>query len=193
MDPVVLDRIPFQVDEATALQQLHVRLGGVSADEARCLIAEAQSIARPKVLYKIAFVEERSDDYVVIDGQRFKSRVLSVNLKDTHRVFVYTATGGMELEAWQCQKADLLASYWADALAELALHAAIDELQRHLCEVYGLKSLGAMNPGSLADWPIGQQVPLFRLLGDTEAAVGVRLSPSLLMIPQVRLRLPVPF
>jgi hypothetical protein len=41
-----------------------------------------------------------------------------------------------------------------------------------------------MNPGSLADWPIGQQVPLFSLLGDTERAVGVRLSSSLLMIPR---------
>jgi hypothetical protein len=43
--------------------------------------------------------------------------------------------------------------------------------------------MAAMNPGSLADWPIHEQRPLFRLIGDTESAIGVRLQPSLLMWP----------
>ncbi len=184
MGPVILDHIPFLVDERAAFQQLHVRPDSTAVGEARRLIAEAQMIARPKALYKIAFVEERGDDFVVIEGQRFKSRVLSVNLKDTHRVFAYTATGGMELENWQCQMTDLLASYWADALAEMALRAAASELERHIQQVYGLQALGRMSPGSLADWPIGQQARLFSLLGDTETAIGVRLLPSQLMIPR---------
>lgn len=184
MDPIILDHIPFQIDETVAFERLHVRLDSATASEARRLIAEAQIIARPKALYKIAFVEERGDDYVVIEGQRFKSRVLSINLKDTHRVFAYTATGGMELETWQCQMTDLLASYWADVLAEMALRAAVSELERHIQEVYSLQSLGRMNPGSLADWPIGQQARLFSLLGGTETVIGVRLTPSQLMIPR---------
>ena len=40
-----------------------------------------------------------------------------------------------------------------------------------------------MGPGSLADWPIQEQVNLFRLLGDTEAQVGVLLTESCLMLP----------
>jgi hypothetical protein len=42
-----------------------------------------------------------------------------------------------------------------------------------------------MNPGSgdARLWPIGQQRPLFELLGDVEAAIGVRLTPSFLMVP----------
>ena len=35
----------------------------------------------------------------------------------------------------------------------------------------------------MADWPIEEQQPLFRLLGDTERAVGVRLTDSMLMVP----------
>ena len=40
-----------------------------------------------------------------------------------------------------------------------------------------------MNPGSLADWPIEEQKPLFRLIGDVEVAIGVKLTKNYLMIP----------
>ena len=43
--------------------------------------------------------------------------------------------------------------------------------------------VGRMNPGSLSDWPLTEQRPLFSLMGDTDAAIGVRLMPSLLMAP----------
>jgi hypothetical protein len=35
----------------------------------------------------------------------------------------------------------------------------------------------------LPDWPIEEQRPLFQLLGDVPAAIGVRLTESLLMLP----------
>jgi hypothetical protein len=41
-----------------------------------------------------------------------------------------------------------------------------------------------MSPGSLEDWPIEQQRPLFSLLGNVEASIGVKLNKSLLMIPR---------
>jgi hypothetical protein len=47
-----------------------------------------------------------------------------------------------------------------------------------------LKKLGLMDPGSLEDWPIAEQAPLFALLGDTEGRLGVRLTDSLLMVPR---------
>ena len=40
-----------------------------------------------------------------------------------------------------------------------------------------------MNPGSLADWPLREQRTLFALLGDVHGAIGVELTPSLLMTP----------
>ena len=40
-----------------------------------------------------------------------------------------------------------------------------------------------MSPGSLEDWPIQEQLPLFALLGEAPAAIGVRLTESLLMLP----------
>jgi hypothetical protein len=35
----------------------------------------------------------------------------------------------------------------------------------------------------LADWPIEEQAPLFKLLGDVETSIGVQLTDSLLMLP----------
>jgi hypothetical protein len=70
-------------------------------------------------------------------------------------------------------------------LKELALGAARVLLLEHLGASYGATGLSSMNPGSgnARLWPLGQQRPLFNLLGDVEQAIGVRLTPSLLMHP----------
>jgi hypothetical protein len=41
-----------------------------------------------------------------------------------------------------------------------------------------------MSPGSLPNWPITEQKPLFSLIGKTEELVGVRLTDSMLMLPR---------
>ena len=41
-----------------------------------------------------------------------------------------------------------------------------------------------MTPGSLKDWPLTEQRPLFKLLGDVEGEIGVRLMDSLMMYPK---------
>ncbi len=184
MQPIVLDRIPFSLHEDDLFRRLHVRPGRPEAGEARRLTAEALALARPKAFYRMAWVEERGEDNVVVDGVRLCSRVLSVNLAAAHRVFAYAATGGIEMEAWQSSQADVLLSFWADAIAELALRAAIAALDRHLESTYALTGLSRMNPGSLPDWPLTEQGPLFRILGDTERMIGLRLTDSFLMVPR---------
>ena len=54
-------------------------------------------------------------------------------------------------------------------------------------ERYGVEKLSSMNPGSgdASVWSIDQQVGLFSLFGDVEALVGVRLTESFLMSPDV--------
>ncbi len=86
---------------------------------------EAQTVARPKAAYKVAFVETCEDDRVVIDGITFTSRVLSTNLEGLHRVYPYIATCGLELDTWAHSYTDMLSRYWADAIAESALREAI--------------------------------------------------------------------
>ncbi len=72
--------------------------------------------------------------------------------------------------------------YWVDAIKEMVLVAAIQALIQHLSS-WRARAYGDDAPGSLADWPIREQRPLFKILGDPQAAIGVTLTDSFLMIP----------
>jgi hypothetical protein len=183
MDAVILDDIPFQPEFEPVARKLHVKEGNANANELRRLLDEAQAIARPRALYRVAYVESRSEESVSLDGQAFKSRVLRINLEDVHRVFAYVATCGTELHDWKTSMDDMLQRYYADTINEIALSAARRALKAHLIERYRLGRTATMNPGSLADWPIRAQRPLFALLGNPEETIGVHLSDSMLMIP----------
>ena len=179
----VLERIPFAPDVPEVLRQARVKPGSELADELRELAAAASQIARPKGLYLVAYVSDRGEDYVEVEGHRFTSSVLRVNLEQAHRVFPYLATCGWELHQWAEGIADPLQRYWADVLKQMALVQALRALDAHIATVYAPGDTSAMNPGSLPDWPIEQQAALFDLLGAAAPAIGVQLTTSMLMIP----------
>jgi hypothetical protein len=181
MEITVLDSIVFAPDVETLGKKLHA---GGSIDELRDLVEQATAIAHPRALYGIAYIEERGDEHVVIEGVRFDSRVLRVNLDHAHRVFPYLATAGSELEQWANSLDDVLHRFWADTIYESALRPALEALDAAIDERFRPGHTARMNPGSLKDWPIEQQVQLFRLLGDTRGAVGVELTDSCLMLPR---------
>jgi hypothetical protein len=120
---------------------------------------------------------------VVVEGVRFTSRVLRVNLDRAHRVFAFVATCGTELEAWYRAQSDLLRQFWAETIAEMALESILGVLRRHVVARFRLQKLSSMTPGSLADWPLEQQPELFGLVGDVHRTIGVRLTEALLMVP----------
>jgi hypothetical protein len=182
-ETVILDAIPFQPNLDALATSLRLRQGSRHADQLRELAGAAQAIARPKALFKAVFIEERGDDWIVLDGVRLTSRVLQVNLQSAYRVFPYVVTCGTEVDAWARAHTDMLQRFWADAICGDALHQASQYLQHELTRRYQTGQLSFMSPGCLQDWPIAQQRALFGLLGDTERAVGVRLSGSLLMSP----------
>jgi hypothetical protein len=179
----VLERIPFEPDVPEVLRQARVMPGSEMADELVELAAVASQLARPKALYLVAYVSERGEDYVEVEGCRFTSSVLRVNLDQAHRVFPYLATCGWELHQWAEGISDPLQRYWADVVKQLALVHALRALDDHIATMYAPGDTSAMNPGSLHDWPIEQQAALFDLLGATVRAIGVQLTASMLMIP----------
>jgi Vitamin B12 dependent methionine synthase, activation domain len=183
MDAVVLEDIPFQPDLQELKKKFRVKDGGGYGDGLARLVQEATALARPRALYRVAYVDSRSEDSVVIDGISFHSRVLQVNLENTHRVFPFVATCGTELHEWAAAHDDILLRYYADGISEVALRGALAVLQARLVEQFRLGHTATMSPGSLPDWPIQAQRPLFALLGNPEESIGVRLTDSLLMIP----------
>jgi hypothetical protein len=179
----VLDSIPVQFSVDALRARLHIREGSAQDDELAALLRDAAAVARPKAAVGIAYVTDRGEDYVVVDDVRFDSRVLAVNLAGVHRVFPYVATCGVEIDAWAASLDDILHSYWSEAIREQALAAAHQALIEALDSAYKPGPCARMNPGSLPDWPLTQQAPLFRLMGDPQASIGVTLTESMLMVP----------
>lgn len=184
MERTVLRDITFTVDTPYLLSALHLTADGDDAGAICSLVREAEALARPKALYRVAWVDSKADDHVVVDGVRLTSRVLRVNLDNVQRVFAYVATAGMELEEWAESKTDILERYWADGIMLQALRSAMSHLAGHLQDRYRSGALSRMNPGSLADWPLREQRPLFDIIGDVQPSIDVRLTDSFLMVPR---------
>ncbi|KJS88159.1 MAG: hypothetical protein JM58_01920 [Peptococcaceae bacterium BICA1-8] len=182
MDPVVLDNIPFKVDLEQFLKLIRVTDKPGYAEKAVRLVTEAQSIARPKAMYREAFIEEKGDDFVIVEGITLTSRVLRVNLNDAYRIYPYIATSGVEMEEWSKGIEDMLEKFWVDVVKEMALRVAIQTFLQNFKESTYQGNTSSMNPGSLQDWPIQEQSKLFSILGNPEL-VGVNLSQSSLMYP----------
>ncbi len=179
----VLENIPFEPDLEALQKRLRVKPGSLPAAELERLLAAASPLARPRALYLTAYVTGRGEDWVEIEGHRFDSRVLQVNLEGTHRVFPYLATCGPELQEWAAGKEDMLERFWAEAIKEAALFCAMRALEDDLEQRYRVGKTAFMSPGSLKDWPIQQQRVLFDLFGPHKDAIGVCLTDSLLMVP----------
>jgi hypothetical protein len=183
MDATILNEIPYSLDFAALKKKTRVKDGSPFEEELLNLAQQAESLARPKACYLLGVIDSSSEDTVTIEGVTLTSRVLRVNLGENHRVFPFVATCGMELETWGNQFDDILYRFWAEAIKELALMSAFDCLHHELMERYHLDPISEMSPGSLTDWPIAQQKPLFSILGDMVPAIGVQLTDSLLMVP----------
>lgn len=183
METTILKNIPFNVDVIKLREKLRIKENTSYVSKLEELINDAKKVANLKAMYKLVYIEEKGEDYVVIDGIKFVSKILRINLDKVNRAFAFVATCGQELEEWSEKKTDFLEQFWADAIKEEALRCAITELNVDLKEKYQLGNTGEMNPGSLGDWPISEQKDLFELLGDTEELVGVKLKPSFLMAP----------
>jgi len=183
MDIIILDQIEFNPSLKRIFKKLHVKKGGNNEVLVLELVEEARSISRPRAMYAITGIDERDDTGVVLGGIHMESRVMRVNLSDVHLVFPYISTSGKELYEWTQSKNELLEKFYAEEISQMALRAAGETLLSHLKETYQLGKTASMNPGSLKDWPITAQTSLFKLLGNPEQAIGVKLLDSMLMIP----------
>lgn len=179
----IIDDAPINLDVTEILKQARVKSGSKAQTQLVSLIKSAQAIARPKAMYKVAYIESRLDDTVTIGQITFASRILRINLDKVERVFAYLSTCGHELDHWAAQFDDLLTRFWADLIKQSALNTIHHLLQEHIETHFKPGTISAMSPGSLEDWPLTQQKPLFQLLGGDHHSLGVRLTDSCLMVP----------
>ena len=177
-----LEYIHVNLDLEEIKRMLHMEKRG-DWSQVETLIYETQSLILPKAVYKLCYIESKLEDAIILDGISLKSCVLHKNFNNVERVFPYVVTIGDKLEEKARSYDDLLKQYYLDTIGNVALTTVQEYLKDQLRSRYALDGMSYMSPGSLKDWAIEEQIPLFSILGDVENSTGVRLSESLLMIP----------
>ena len=142
---------------------------------------EACRAAIPKYLIGEAKVTAFGEDWVELDGKRFRSPLVRKNLEGVGTVYPFLATCGQEVEAWSKTLSDPFEEFWADSIKLLILGRATAALDVEAKKRFPGGHFARMNPGSLPAWPLSAQRDLFGLIG--EDTLGIRLTDSCLMLP----------
>jgi hypothetical protein len=179
----IFNSIPFQLNLDDFGKEFRLARKNSSLDFQE-LLETAQSLISPKLLYKVGYVNHRENDRIEIEDVTFSSRVLSINLQKIGKVFPYLITIGRALEDRASSLGNLLEQYYLENIGDVALRSIKTYLESQIREKFGIKTLSSMSPGSLEDWPITEQKPLFSLFGSELASTGIRLTEKMLMIPR---------
>lgn len=183
---VVIREIPFTLNREHFKKAVRLESYPELTEELEDFLDNADGVAAPKGMYREDFVDEVTAERVRISGAEFTSEILADKLGSVPRVFPYIATCGAELDEMDLSPYDMMLSgLWHSTYKMQALGAAANHLKKVLKESFEIKILSSINPGSgnVDVWPVDQQVPLFSLFGETEEALGVRLTESCLMVP----------
>lgn len=178
-DLEILDGIPVLI----TLDEVKAKLKKADWDLVQRLLECEFHLIHPRAVYGASSVTEKQDHSVGVDGVLLSSRVLAYHLRKDMNVFPFVATIGNGLQSRADESEDMLVKYYFDAIGNLALNKTRKYLETHLKERFGFTCLSHLSPGSLSDWPIEEQQPLFSLLNGAEAAIGIRLTPQFLMVP----------
>ena len=176
----LLENIQIDIEPEAVKKKLRLD----SIETAHTLIETARPHIEARAVYRVSYIDEKLPEAIQLDGVRFTSRVLRKNLDKAERAFPYVVTIGPALETAASSCEDLLDQYYLDEIGNFAVVGARQQLEKHLQKQFGLGKISKMSPGSLKDWPINEQKKLFSLLGDVESSLGVKLTPSFLMIPR---------
>jgi hypothetical protein len=179
----LLDNIPVSFSVEQVLNRLQLGNSEKFAEEVQNLIDKVQPVVRPKAVYDVCYIDSKDENSVEIAGVKFVSRILRVNLNEAERVFPHVSTCGIEVEDVEIPPDDLMGKFIMDTIKQMALGAARNYLREHIVKKHSPGKMSAMAPGSLEDWPISEQKPLFSIFGDVEELIGVKLTDSFLMMP----------
>ncbi|MFC1884965.1 hypothetical protein ACFL2O_09355 [Thermodesulfobacteriota bacterium] len=181
--------IPFAFNTKQLFEYLRIEPDTDRAKAFEDLVGKVREVGKPKALYKESFIDKKGEDTITLDGITFKSLALRKNLDSIERVFPYVATCGTEIDDIEVGKGDLQKKMWISVLKENLLQASMHFLGENLAERYRVSNLSSMNPGSgdASVWPFEQQRKLFEICGDVESLIGVKLTKSLVLVPDMSL------
>lgn len=179
----------YTPDAARLLKKLCLEpeSGGAESEEAEyflALLAEWTPWIKPKCAFVPAAVSLNTPPPGVLVGDAlFKSEFLRTRIQNAETVWAFLVTCGREGYDQLTALTDPLEKFWAEYVLEDALDAAWRESETFFHHEVYVGKTAAIAPGSRSEWPIAEQDPLFRLLGDAAPQCGVTLTNSMLMLP----------
>ncbi|MBV7276691.1 hypothetical protein JMF89_00225 [Clostridiaceae bacterium UIB06] len=147
------------------------------------LIEEAKKIAKPRALFRKCTISEKDNDFVIIGGEKFLSKVISANLQKELIAFPYIVTCGNELQQWCNLKTDSFTNKLSEFISQTILIQIHKSLQSLIEIEFNCHTLARVNPGSTIDWNISELKKIFNLLNDPTELIGVSLGDNFYMNP----------
>jgi hypothetical protein len=148
----------------------------------------AGKLAAPRVVFQERNVERVDPGQLTLDGGvPFHGTCFHAHLADAHRVIVFLATLGPDLDARAEVLADgeeLLEALFLETAGWLMLEDALRQFRRHLAanaRARGCRLSPRLGPGYL-DWPLDEQRALFALFDGQP--VPVDLNAYCVMMPK---------
>ncbi len=181
-DRQLLTKLDWSVEYELALKKLHV----IEDDEEdfREIYDKTVQLIQPVAYIGKEDIVSNDGHTITIGNVGFTSRVVCVNLQNNRTVYPYVCTSGRAAYEYACSlRNDPLFEYWANMLCEFALRSYMVSFNAFVRKYMNSEKIRSLNPGSVIDWPISQQVPLFELLGGVTEKTGIFLEKSFLMRP----------
>jgi hypothetical protein len=187
MEKKIVTIDPASVSIDLLMSELHMTEKHKHYGAIEKMYKEAIQIAKPVALYA-GFVPEKYEGGISINQVKVEEPFVNEMLKDHELVFPFVTTCGEEIEEWSTSFTNMFEQYAADALKEIFLDAVTDAVRSEIKEKYftAEKIISNINPGSLSEWPMQGQVPLFEMLGGKDSVkehIGVVLKDSMIMVP----------
>ncbi len=183
MDAILLET-GFSPDEDELLRRVGLERDSDEAEDFLGLVGKMLPLAKPKAALAAVPVEMNEDSgMVALGGVTFHSQLLAEKLAGAKTVWPHMATCGRELYDFARSVPDPFERYWCDEIMQAALNAARAEMMRRLEREFAPGKVAALGPGSLKQWPIEEQAPLFALMREGAAFCGIELTPTMLMLP----------
>jgi len=177
--------IPIKVDYEECLNKIYPNRRPPDDILLKKTIDEAENVVKPRSVYRIACVESLEPTELTIKGVRFTSSFLPKIPYKNCSVFPFILTLGQGWDNSTSAASDsLLEQFYLDQIGNILLRKCSIFLESYLKNLYKIKRLSSISPGSLTDWPIEEQKPLFSLFGNNQNSIDVILTPQMLMIPK---------
>ncbi len=181
MDRIVLKNMATKLKTEDLAKRMHIHKDSDFYDELEEAVEIAGRIARPGAILKWVDVNEVGEDYAVVDGVKFESKVMANNLRGLKKVFFFVATAGGEVQ--DSREIDDETGVLKDMITSSILMHTYGALMSYVTETFGGHNVAFMNPGSLPDWDISNNFALLEAIGGVGEELGITLSPAGYMKP----------